>query len=219
MASLTVFVFAIFLASAQDTAKPSPHLNGSIVAPPGSDEVAYCDKCHTAGCPMPHPEHVAVSWQIDGKVPLANGQVTCSSCHTTGFRHRADAFLARNQKGLCAPCHYGNHVLPNAHPFETRCSSCHTIPKANLTAGKPASRLMVDNVSAECLSCHYDGPISHPVGMPNTKKAAPDLPLGANGQITCVTCHYGHDNQNANGMLLRKNNKHGALCLSCHDDL
>jgi predicted CXXCH cytochrome family protein len=219
MLCLSVFVFAMFQASAQDTAKPSPHLGGGIIAPPGIDEVAYCDKCHTTGCPMPHPEHRAVTWPVNGKLTLSNGMVTCSSCHTPGFRHRTDAFLARDQKGLCSPCHYGAHVLPNAHPFGTPCSSCHTEPKVTLVAGQPKSAVMVDSINGECLRCHYDGPITHPVGIPNTKKAAPDLPLGKAGDITCVTCHYGHSDQNANGNLLRKNNKRGGLCLSCHDDL
>jgi predicted CXXCH cytochrome family protein len=168
---------------------------------------------------MPHPEHVAVNWPINGRANLANGQVTCSSCHTPGFRHRGDAFLARDQKGLCSPCHYGQHVLPNAHPFGTPCSSCHTAPKASLVAASPACTKMVDSIDGECLRCHYDGPISHPIGMPNSKKAAPDLPLGRDGKITCVTCHYGHSNQNPFGQLLRKNNRRGGLCLSCHDDL
>jgi len=168
---------------------------------------------------MPHPEQVAVNWPINGRMNLANGSVTCSSCHSPGFRHRGDAFLARDQKGLCSPCHYGTHSLPDAHPFATPCASCHTEPKEGLIAGKPAARAMVAAIDGECLRCHYDGPITHPIGIPNTKIQAPDLPLSKDGRITCVTCHYGHNNQNANGQLLRKNNKKGGLCLSCHDDL
>jgi predicted CXXCH cytochrome family protein len=78
---------------------------------------------------------------------------------------------------------------------------------------------MVASINGECLRCHFDGPITHPVGIKNTKKNAPDLPLGADGTITCVTCHFGHSNQDIHGGLLRKPNKHGELCLSCHDDL
>jgi predicted CXXCH cytochrome family protein len=216
---LSLFGFGLFRASAQDAPKPDPHPSGSIVAPPGVNEVAYCTKCHTSGCPMPHVEHVPVTWAVQGRVNLANGQVTCSSCHTPGFKHRSDAFLARDQKGLCATCHYGQHVLPNAHPFGTPCQSCHTEPKASLVAGKPAVTAMVTGINGECLRCHYDGPITHPVGVKNSKKPAPELPLAHDGTITCVTCHVGHSEQNQNGQLLRKNNRRGALCLSCHDDL
>lgn len=216
---LSVFLIALFDAAAQGTAEVNPHQSGQVSVPAGTNEVAYCTKCHSAGCPMPHPERVAVPWPINGRTNLAGGSVTCSSCHTPGFRHRSDAFLARDQKGLCSPCHYGTHVLPNAHPFGTPCASCHIEPKESLVAGKPASRTMVATIDAECLRCHYDGPITHPVGIPNSKKPASDLPLSKDGKITCVTCHFGHSTQNANGQLLRKNNRRGGLCLTCHDDL
>ncbi len=216
---LGVFVAGLFMASAQGPAKPDPHATGQVRVPSGTTEVAYCTKCHTTGCPMPHPEKVAVSWPVTGRVNLEAGGVTCSSCHAPGFKSRGDAFLARDQKGLCSPCHNGAHALPNAHPFGTPCASCHTIGQASLTAANPATGSMVASINGECLRCHYDGPITHRVGVPNSKKKAPDLPLGKDGTITCVTCHFGHSNQNANGQLLRKNNRRGGLCLSCHDDL
>ncbi len=78
---------------------------------------------------------------------------------------------------------------------------------------------MKTGIDTECIRCHYDGPVTHPVGIPNTKKQAPDLPLSADGKITCVTCHVGHSQQDRFGMLLRKDNRKGGLCLSCHDDL
>lgn len=218
-ACLLVWVLALRPVAAQDDAHGDPHASGAIVAPAGKAEVAYCLKCHTAGCPMPHPELVQVNWPVAGRANLADGFVTCGSCHTANFRHRDDAFLAADQKGLCYPCHNGAHALPNAHPFGTPCTSCHTAPKASLVGTSPAAHAMVATIDAECLRCHYDGPITHPVGIPNTKIQAPDLPLSAEGKITCVTCHYGHDNQNIHGQLLRKDNRRGALCLSCHNDL
>jgi len=217
--SFALLSFGLLDAGAQKTAKANPHQSGQAIVPPGADEVACCSKCHTAGCPMPHAERVKVGWPVNGRVNLANGAVTCSSCHTPGFRHRGDAFLARDQKGLCSPCHYGPHVLPNAHPFGTPCQSCHTEPKVNLVAGRPAAKSMTGDINGECLRCHYDGPITHPVGVSNSKKAAPDLPLAKDGTITCVTCHFGHSSQNVHGRLLRKDNRRGALCLSCHEDL
>jgi predicted CXXCH cytochrome family protein len=207
---LGFFAVALIRSGAQTSTEGNPHLSGRVVAPQGANEVAFCDKCHTTGCPMPHPEHVPVNWPINGRVNLANGQVTCSSCHTPGFRHRTDAFLARDQKGLCATCHNGTHVLPNAHPFGTPCESCHSAPRASLTASSPTTTDMVATIDAECLRCHYDGPITHPIGVPNTKKAASDLPLSKDD---------GHSNEDRNGQLLRKNNHRGALCLTCHDDL
>ena len=214
-----VFASGILLAQAQDSGGQNPHLSHPLVAPAGVDEVSFCMKCHTSGCTLPHPERAPVNWQINGKAALASGGVTCGSCHSPGFRNRSDAFLARDQNGLCTDCHYGQHELPNAHPFATPCASCHTASKQTLSAQNPATQNMVVGMNSECLRCHYDGPISHPVGMKNSKKPATDLPLGSDGTITCITCHFGHDRQTTNPYLLRKNNKHGALCLSCHDDL
>lgn len=217
--SLSFLLLALFEASAQGLAKENPHASGKVSVPPGANEVAYCSKCHTAGCPMPHPELVAVNWPTNGRVNLPGGKVSCNSCHTPGFRRRVDAFLAQDQKGLCAVCHFGAHALPDAHPYTTRCSSCHTSPRNELVTGHPATRNMTADIDEECLRCHYDGAITHPVGIKNTKKPAPDLPLAQDGAITCVTCHFGHSNQNQNTQLLRANNRRGGLCLKCHDDL
>jgi len=219
LSCFAIFTCALIRSGAQTPPPADPHAKGMVAVPPGTNEVAYCTKCHTAGCPMPHVERVAVNWQVNGRVNLANGAVTCSSCHTPGFRHAGDAFLARDQKGLCSTCHYGTHDLPNAHPFGTPCDSCHTVPKANLVAGNPVCQRMTPGIDGECLRCHFDGPITHPVGIPNTKKAAPDLPLSQDGKITCITCHVGHSTQDKFGQLLRKSNRRGGLCLSCHDDL
>lgn len=163
--SVVLMSTALHFATAQQPAPANPHPSGTAIAPPGTDEVAYCSKCHTSGCPMPHVEHAAVVWPVNGRTHLANGKVTCSSCHTPGFKRRSDAFLARDQKGLCSPCHYGSHALPNAHPFGTPCQSCHTAPKASLVAASVAAKGMVTSINGECLRCHYDGPITHPVGV------------------------------------------------------
>lgn len=216
--ALIAAALLILSAAAQDKAKPDPHASGQV-ASGGSDEVSYCLKCHTSGCTMPHPERVAVTWATNGRTVLAGGGVTCGSCHTPGFRHRGDAFLARDQKGLCSNCHFGAHALRSAHPYNAPCVSCHTEPRANLVAGRTGTSSMVADIDRECMRCHYDGPVTHPVGIPNSKIKAPDLPLGRDGSITCVTCHFGHSNQNSNGQLLRMSNRRGALCLKCHDDL
>jgi len=201
--------------------KSDPHAGGKIVVPPGASEVAYCSGCHKQGCPVPHPELVKMDWQASGRVVVGvQGEITCGSCHTRGFRRRSDAFLARDQKGLCYNCHNGAHALSNAHTSGQKCETCHTKPKDVLAHATPVeTRALKAAVDTECMRCHYDGPVSHPVGMANNKKKAPDLPLSADGKITCVTCHIGHNEQNRFGAMLRKDNRRGGLCTSCHDDL
>jgi len=218
-ACLTVL---LLLAAAQEPEKKAdPHASGKINLPPNTSEVAYCNGCHKTGCPVPHPELVKLTWQAQGRTVLGvQGEITCGSCHTRGFRRRSDAFLARDQKGLCNNCHYGAHALTNLHTTNQKCESCHTKTQAELAHATPVeTRAIKVGVDTECLRCHYDGPVTHPIGIPNTKKKAPDLPLSPEGNITCVTCHIGHGNQDRIGQLLRKDNRKGGLCLSCHDDL
>lgn len=212
----------LLLAAAQETnGKADPHAAGKVNLPPNTSEVVYCRSCHKTGCPVPHPELVKMNWPPRGRVVLGVvGETTCGTCHSRGFRHRSDAFLARDQKGLCNNCHYGDHALTNTHTTNQRCETCHTGTQSQLAHAAPAAaHAMQVGVDTECLRCHYDGPVTHPVGIPNKKKPAPDLPLSTDGKITCITCHIGHSQQNRFGVLLRKDNRRGGLCLSCHDDL
>jgi len=210
------------VAAAQDSgSKPDPHAQGKVTVPVGASEVTYCKSCHTSGCPTQHPELVKLTWSAQGRVVLGvSGEITCGSCHSRGFRHLSDAFLGQDQKRLCGSCHYGAHTITNAHSSDPRCESCHaSAAAARAQPPTPQSRVMISGVDSECMRCHYDGPITHPIGIANSKKKAPDLPLAADGTITCVTCHVGHQQQDRFGTMLRKDNRHGGLCLSCHDDL
>jgi predicted CXXCH cytochrome family protein len=213
-------IIASILAAGGAGDQSDPHSTGKLVAPAGANEVAYCDSCHKTGCPAPHPEGVRLTWAARGRTVLdAAGNLTCGSCHTRRFRSRENAFLARDQKGLCEDCHFAAHAVSNVHTISRNCGACHAHPVA---AGQPGSalvRAMQANVDSECRRCHYDGPITHPVGVPNSKDKAPDLPLAANGAITCVTCHVGHQQEDKFGSLLRADNRRGGLCLKCHDDL
>lgn len=221
IAALFAASLLIVAASQESGSPPDPHAAGKILVPAGASEVTYCDACHKTGCPTQHPELVAVTWQPQGRVVLGvRGEVTCGTCHTRGFRHRADAFLGRDQRALCDTCHYGAHNIPNAHAPAARCQDCHVIGAIALAHAAPAeAAAMRSDIDTQCIRCHYDGPITHPVGVPNTKKKAPDLPLAPDGSINCITCHYGHSSETRLSSLLRKDNSRGGLCLGCHDDL
>jgi hypothetical protein len=217
-----LIVLLIVLAAAQPpSSPPDPHASGKIVVPPNTSEIAYCDGCHTKGCPMPHKEGVTLDWAATGRVVLGvNGEITCGTCHTRGFRHASDAFLARDQRGLCNVCHCGAHSIPNLHSGTQSCDACHFLAQAKFAHATPEeTTAMKGDIDADCMRCHYDGPITHPINVPNSKKKAKDLPLSPDGKITCVTCHIGHKQQDRFGSMLRKDNRRGGLCNSCHDDL
>ncbi len=217
---LTTLLLVIAVAQ-QLPAPPDPHATGKISVPPNTSEITYCDGCHTKGCPMPHPESVTLGWQAAGKTVLGvKGEITCGTCHTRGFRHASDAFLARDQRGLCNTCHYGAHAIPDVHNATQSCDTCHFISQARFAHATPVeTTAMKPDIDADCMKCHYGGPITHPINVPNTKKKAKDLPLSPDGNITCVTCHIGHKQQDKFGAMLRKDNRRGGLCNSCHDDL
>ena len=153
-------------AARQSTENRNPHAAGTVRVPPSVSEVSYCKGCHQSGCTAPHPELVKMDWAGRGTVVLNDrGETTCGSCHTRGFKARSGAFLARDQKGLCDNCHYGTHAISNAHQSNRPCASCHaSIKSANERVDPSQSRAMKTDIDTECLRCHYDGPITHPVG-------------------------------------------------------
>ena len=53
-------------------------------------------------------------------------------------------------------------------------------------------------------------------GIPPKGAVPPQLPLSADGKITCATCHFLHGEPGAGEAFCRIDNRKGALCLSCH---
>jgi predicted CXXCH cytochrome family protein len=65
-----------------------------------------------------------------------------------------------------------------------------------------------------CLGCHPDsmGENSHKVNVISSIKPV-DLPLTADGKMTCITCHDPHGREK-HASFLRKN--YSELCQTCH---
>lgn len=125
----------------------------------------------------------------------------------------------------------------------TTCTNCHIdTPELKsddifISKNLPVdlSKFNQDGV-AMCASCH-DASRGHKVGLEIDFPVPADLPLSAENDISCLTCHYTHgklesDRPQASfsfmdrmldaerlhkSFLLRRNNSDGELCLTCHN--
>ena len=123
------------------------------------------------------------------------------------------------------------------------CSSCHKVdPELKVNGVIETRNHVVDRDKFKqdgtemCSSCHNpdDG---HKVGLALDFQAPADMPLDKKNKMTCLTCHYTHgsltsdrpqasvsfmdrlfdDARMHKSFLLRRNNRDGELCLTCHN--
>ncbi len=117
------------------------------------------------------------------------------------------------------------------------CLQCHINKDLqNQQKNYPAMIFKKDEISM-CMNCHTHDASTHSVNIAVDFSVPADLPLSSTGKITCLTCHTVHGRLHSqrpwascNFMdhllnrerltktyLLRRNNAHGELCLTCHD--
>jgi hypothetical protein len=98
------------------------------------------------------------------------------------------------------------------------CAVCHTGDVASLSARREAAgTALVPNLEAVCNGCHADEGPSHRTGMHPKRPDPISLPLAADGTVTCSTCHFVHGETTAAQSFERIDNRHGQLCLTCHE--
>jgi predicted CXXCH cytochrome family protein len=106
----------------------------------------------------------------------------------------------------------------DVHRTDADCRTCHTADSAALNQNRDAAEAaLVSNLETRCAACHGDEGPSHRTGIPAVRSVPATLPLATNGTIGCATCHFMHGESNTFGDFLRVDNRHGALCLSCHE--
>lgn len=131
----------------------------------------------------------------------------------------------------------------NKHISRTTCTDCHietpALKDESILNSKnlpvDLSRFSQDGV-AMCSTCHNPNQ-GHKVGLNIDFPVPADLPLNADNDITCLTCHYTHGRLDSDrpqashsfmdrlmnaerlkkSFLLRRNNSDGELCLTCHN--
>lgn len=120
-----------------------------------------------------------------------------------------------------------------------RCSTCHMEERP--LPGRPYRQVNFrKDIYTLCTSCHM-APVVHPIDIAPRRGAGGNLPLDADGTMTCVTCHAPHSPPHASGdyvgrtlfakmrgtafpflpgrfrtFFLRVPNTRGELCERCH---
>ena len=109
------------------------------------------------------------------------------------------------------------------HDFAGKCQLCHTdIPKAG--ASLQESNL-IDDVDRMCANCHkVNKNTSHPTNVRPTAAIPLERFLDKAGQLTCITCHDVHKEENPSfsrqelSGLIRGHAQGRAFCFTCHNE-
>ena len=106
-------------------------------------------------------------------------------------------------------------VRSDSHDFSGKCLDCHlTVPEERTEA-----RIFVKDISSLCLACHDEvRDMSHPVDMRPSFSVPSSLPLDWKNEMTCVTCHYAHQ-EGLGDYHLRGSAGGEGFCGQCHADL
>ena len=203
--------------------------NLALVAP----EKELCMDCHSdLEETLSHPIGVFPGRAvIPPDMPLADGKLTCSTCHDIHMPYKnafglPTHFLRRSVRGrrFCAICHKQsdfNEMIAGGH--EETMQKAHLKPRffALDNAGP------IDSVSAECLSCH-DGSMGKaaPVKAGLWQHSDPLMGLGPQSYtgvhpvgIDYEESRMDHDDLKPSSMIPKKiklvNGK--VSCISCHD--
>jgi len=167
--------------------------------PAGGSEAAPCAECHAPSENL-HPDQVVPSFPVAALFPLVDGRVTCTSCHRlhrpTGphvLRGFAEG-VARELKDFCVACHGETLARINPHGAaadKDRCKFCHASAEAkNIVAGlRPQAKAAAEKL---CDFCHDMRARNHPRNIDPMLALPRTLPRGADGEVTCITCHDPH---------------------------
>lgn len=113
---------------------------------------------------------------------------------------------------MCLSCHDGTMALGNvlSRPAaEPIVMTARTIPPG-------AADLTTDLSDDHPIGFRYDRALSNTDPQIRAPEVVTvDLPLGAHGEMHCTTCHDAHNNEL--GDFLRRSDRMGAICISCHD--
>lgn len=237
-----MLTFAPAMSGAPATpAGPSSGLTAA--APSGSQS---CQRCHLLDVAFNHPTNVRPTMAVPAHLPLDQGRVTCTTCHTqTQHTGRGVGPMLRPMvavESFCAQCHQSSAAgRSNVHASNTE--RAHLRPKSSdSTRSRAPARL--DDESLSCMSCHDGatavdvgshsgmsgapaiGPREHPIGVAYPTSAIGDgehrlvAPQRLDERIRlfdqAIGCGSCHSIYSGQDNLLVMSNQRSRLCLSCH---
>ncbi|NOX35053.1 MAG: hypothetical protein GXP56_15215 [Deltaproteobacteria bacterium] len=200
---------------------------------------SVCEKCHNdKKQSLSHPIGVIPKKTIPADMPLAEGRLSCITCHFVhpfSINNRFTRYLLRRPgRGIifCSTCHKidkkGHIVFEKIHTGSFKVTN----PRGTL-----------DDYTLQCIECHdrfmdkssyksgignwkhFSLKLNHPVGIlfktialkkPKEFNPPDSLPKEIrlfNGKIGCGTCHNAYSKEK---YMLVTNNFKSKLCLQCH---
>jgi predicted CXXCH cytochrome family protein len=183
--------------------------------------------------PQPAPEDPNIPPDIKSQ-----SLIGCIGCHNPHGGQGPSEHLRYPADTLCTPCHADKEGIQNSvhdpatsqwakdlgFVSEGSCFDCHVIHDPNYMNN--ISRLLPpqDNSEHLCQACHQAGAPGMAVDslhvgkvVTDLKEALDGLPLGANKDMRCSTCHDIHQ-KSQSPRLLRAARHDSTLCVVCHGD-
>jgi len=175
-----------------------------------------CDFCHDVSG-KEHPANADQLLRLPAGLPRGrDGSVTCGTCHDP---HGTDTTVHFLRPGYVEALEAGRYVNPHGGTDYSSCLACHAAMSPRGEEMRRNLRYRGDDLQI-CLSCHGAMDSCHPILVKpgSAMNPGPDLPLSADGKITCRTCHDATP-QGGSGVAIRARREGqpvNAVCFRCH---
>ena len=196
------------------------------------DVNVVCDRCHASGKILSniHPlRKVPPSITVPKGWPLANGSLTCLTCHDQGHEDQPRSrFMLHGgpyatPRAVCRNCHTTDLAASRVHQEINEGRSCEMCHKTRPTPGVDTARTVTFLASPDllCMRCHDqsagDGQVHHGAVLGREVEDGhlmSGLPLYG-GRVICATCHNPHLSESRT-FRLRVVPVGSSYCIGCH---
>lgn len=235
-----------------------PHLPGetaaapSLIAPVPANTnplpaagSARCQECHFWEETFTHPVNITPTLSVPSHLPLENGKLVCTTCHTaaehTG-RGAGSMLRTATSESLCSDCHTGGKSRRDMHG--SGLAKAHLSTRRTAPAAPPSGFERLDRESEACMTCHdgttatdvgshalsgsvgLDARTEHPLGVryQDRRSGGKDIAVVEMNRLDrrirlfgqSIGCGSCHSPYSRHKDLLVIENDRSRLCLSCH---